>query len=240
MSLRYERSISIEFPIKEEEKIRDFFIEMQKQDFFLGEFKNCEKEDYYVPTTEQQLKSHYVFFIKDSLSTNEEGDEMFSTSYEYEAGNISEQLTNNGFIHEVVERVEEKTKIVENEIPSLASLYLTDSDELTHYTIVGEDMVLNVYLTTYSWRNELTINYKVEWTTDEKRAPKEIESRMNDYFISEIAHIQQVLVDSLLKYDIIVNEPVLDCRFECMNHTSQACSQDIADATLHRITEVME
>jgi len=233
MSLRYERNISIEFPLNSQEKLRDFFIEMQKQDFFLGEFKNCGKEDYYVPTTEQRLKSHYVF-------TNDEGNEMFSTSYQYEAGDISEQLTNNGFIHEMTERVEEKIKIVENEIPTLASLYLTDGDEIAHSTIVGEDMVLDIYLTNYSWRKELTITYKVEWTTDEKRAPKEIENRMNDYFISEIAHIQQVLVDSLLEHDIIVNEPVLNCKFECMNHTSQACSQDIADATLFRITEAME
>ncbi len=233
MSLRYERTISIEFPINSQEKLRDFFIEMQKQDFFLGEYKNYGEEDYYVPTTETRLKSHYVFI-------NEEGNEMFSTSYQYEAGNISEQLTNNGFIHEMIERVEEKVKIVEKEIPSLTSLYLTDGDATTHLTIVGDDMSLDVYLTNYSWRKELTIIYKVEWTTDEKRAPKEIENRMNDYFISEIAHIQQVLVDSLLEHDIIVNEPVLNCKFECMNHTSQACSQDIADATLFRITEAME
>lgn len=233
MSLRYERKISIEFPINSQEKLRDFFIEMQKQDFFLGDFKYCDKEDYYVPTTEPLLKSHYVF-------TNDEGKEMFSTSYQYEAEDISEQLTNNGFIHEMAERVEEKIKIVENEIPTLASLYLTDGDTTTHLTIVGDDMSLDVYLTNYSWRNELTIIYKVEWTTNSKRAPKEIESRMNDYFISEIAHIQQVLVDSLLEHDIIVNEPVLNCKFECMNHTSQACSQDIADATLFRITEAME
>lgn len=233
MSLRYERNISIEFPINSQEKVRDFFIEMQKQDFFLGEFKNCGEEDYYVPTTEQRLKSHFVFI-------NEEGNEMFSTSYRYEAGNISEQLTNNGFIHEMTERVEEKIKIVENEIPSLVSLYLTDGDDIAHHTIIGEDMVLDVYLTNYSWRNELSINYKVEWTTDEKRAPKEIESRMNDYFISEIGHIQNVLLTELLKLDIVIDEPVLNCKFECMNHTSQACSQDIADATLFRITEVME
>jgi hypothetical protein len=141
----------------------------------------------------------------------------------------------------MTERVEETFKILENDIPSLAALYLTDNgDETTHQTIAGDDMQLHVHLTNYSWRSNLSIDYRVEWYTDEKRAPKEIENRMNDYFISEIAHIQQVLVDSLLEHDIIVDEPVLHCKFECMNHTSQACSQDIADATLFRITEAME
>jgi hypothetical protein len=153
---------------------------------------------------------------------------------------ISNQLTANGYIHEMVEKVEEVDIVKENEIPSLSSLYLTDNEKVTTSTIEGEDMNLDIYLTNYSWRNELTIVYTVQWTTDSKRAPKEIESRMNDYFISEIAHIQQVLVDSLMNHAIIVNEPVLDCKFECINHTSQACSQDIADATLFRITEAME
>ena len=233
MSLRYERNISIEFPINSQEKLRDFFIEMQKQDFFLGDFKHCNKEDYYVPTTEPLLKSQYVFI-------DGKGNEMFSTSLQYEAEDISEQLTNNGFIHEMTERVEEKIKIVENEIPTLASLYLTDGDETTLHTVSGKDMVLDVYLTNYSWRNELTIVYKVQWTTNSKRAPKEIESRMNDYFISEIGHIQNVLLTELLKLDIVIDEPVLNCKFECMNHTSQACSQEIADVTLFRITEAME
>jgi hypothetical protein len=233
MSLRYERQISIEFPINSQDKLREFVIEMQKQDFFLGEYKHCTTKDYYVPYTEVRHNSAFVF-------TDANNQEMFSSEYEYESMRISNQLTANGYIHEMVEKVEEVDIVKENEIPSLSSLYLTDNEKVTTSTIEGEDMNLDIYLTNYSWRNELTIVYTVQWTTDSKRAPKEIESRMNDYFISEIAHIQQVLVDSLMNHAIIVNEPVLDCKFECINHTSQACSQDIADATLFRITEAME
>jgi len=208
------------------------YIEMQNQDFFLGEFKHCTKENYYVPYTETRQNSVFVFI-------GENDAEMFVTSYQYEAENISKQLTTNGYVHNMVERIDETTQTRENEIPNMASLYLTDKTP-TVQTIEGEDMTLDVYMTNYNWRNEVNIVYIVVWTTDSKKAPKEIEARMNDYFISEIAHIQQVLVDSLMNHAIIVNEPVLDCKFECMNHTSQACSQDIADATLFRITEVME
>ena len=232
MSLRYERNITIEFPINSQDKIRDFFIDMQRKSFFLGELKNSQTEDFYCPTTTVSNKSHYDF-------TDGEDRHMFTTTYQYEGEKIYEQLIDNGFNPVMTERIEIVEKNIEKEIPTLASLYLTDGDKIAH-TIEGEDMTLNVFITNYSWRQEFTIHYTVEWTTDEKRAPKEIESKMNDYFISEIAHIQQVLVDSLLEHDIIFNEPTLDCKFECMNHTSQACSQDIADATLNRITEAME
>ena len=228
MSLRYERRISIEFPINSQDNIRDFFIEMSRQDFFLGEFKYSHEVDYYVPfvTTKQDVS--YVF-------TSEDDTEMFTTEYEYEGQRISDQLTDNGFNHTVVERIEETDKTNENEIPTLAFLTLTDVETPTSNTIEGEDMELDVYLSNYNWRNELSIVYKVTWNTDVKQSPKEIESRMNEYFISEITHIQNELLNGLLKFHIVTNEPVLDCKFECMSLTSQMCSPEIADATLNRI-----
>lgn len=232
MSLRYERNIAIAFPINSQDKIRDFFIAMQRENFFLGELANSQTEDFYCPTVTVRNKSHYDF-------ADGEGRHMFTTTYQYEAEKIYGQLVDNGFNPEMTERVETVEKNKEEEIPSFASLYLTDRDKTAH-TIEGEDMTLDVWIHNYNWRQELSISYLVQWTTNEKRAPKEIESKMNDYFISEIAHIQQILVDSLLEHNIIFNEPTLDCKFECMNHTSKACSQDIADATLNRITEVME
>jgi hypothetical protein len=227
MSLRYERRISIEFPINSQDRVREFFIKMQKDDFFLGEFKHCMEEHYYVPYVETRQDTAFVFISEDDV-------EMFSTDYQYESQKISTQLTTNGFNHTVEQIVEESEKTIENEIPTLAFLYLTDK-EPTSTTIEGEEMSLDVYLSNYNWRNELSIVYKVQWSTDTKQAPKEIESRMNDYFISEITDIQNVLLSGLLEFDIVTNEPVLDCKFECMNHTSQVCSPEIADATLNRI-----
>jgi hypothetical protein len=149
-------------------------------------------------------------------------------------------LTKNGFPHTKTEVIVEEVKEKENQIPSIATLYLTDEEVIPLYTIEGEDMRLDVSFYTYSWQNTVRIRYVITWDTDSKQSPKEIEMRMNDYFISEMAHIQKVMVEGLLTYDIVINEPTLDCKFECINHTSQTCSNEIADATLNRLKESIE
>ena len=110
---------------------------------------------HYVPYTEVSHNSAFVF-------TDANNQEMFTSEFQYESMRISNQLTANGYIHEMVEKIEEVDIAKENEIPSLASLYLTDNEKVTTSTIEGEDMNLDIYLTNYSWRNELTIVYKVD------------------------------------------------------------------------------
>ncbi len=80
-----------------------------------------------------------------------------------------------------------------------------------------------------TWRNQIELSFELEWMTDRPQKKEEIESRLVDIPLRDMGRMQAIL-ESILKtkkFGALVDEPIIDCKFDAKTHTSSECAPDI-------------
>ena len=233
---RYEYQIVLKFEITDKEKLPDVLRELEANKFFFGESKIIEDENYqgtyYTPKNEEEEIITYTMMLDNKP--------LFTSEYLATMNSYLDQIRENNWNAYIEQNKTTSIKLSEPNYPEFAFLYLTDcylggSDD----TITGEDnKTLNVHYTTWSWDSEFRITFEIEWNTDSKKSPSEIEDTMKNYFISEIKHIQNTICSA---FDICefadTNNFTLDCEFKAYSHYEQKCSPEVREQLKNRLGE---
>ena len=80
-----------------------------------------------------------------------------------------------------------------------------------------------------TWRNQIELSFELEWLAERPKKKDEIESMLVDLPLHDMGRMQAI-VESILKtkkFGALVDEPIIDCKFEAKTHTSSECAPDI-------------
>ncbi len=231
---RYEYEIVLRFNIMNKDNLSEVLRTLENREMFFGEREVIKDEDYdydyYEPKNIEKETITYTVMLDDKP--------LFTDKYKSMIFEFYNQITENGWNPTITEEKTILNKIHEPEYPSFAFLYLTGG-KFNEDTITGEDnKTLNVYYNIMDWRNEFQLTFHVEWYTDSKKSPSEIEDTMKNYFIEDIKLIQNNIcsVGKLCEY-LDTEDFTLDCEFKAYSHYEQKCTPEVREQLRNRLGE---
>ena len=231
---RYEYEIVLRFNIINQDNLSEVLRTLENRQMFFGEREVIKDEDYdydyYEPKNIQEEKVEYTIMLDDKP--------LFADKYKSVIFEFYNQITENGWNPTITEEKRILNKIHEPKYPTFAFLYLTGG-EFNEDTITGEDnKTLNVHYNIQDWRNELLLTFHVEWYTDSKKSPSEIEDTMKNYFIEDIKSMQNNIcsVFELCEY-ADTEDFTLDCKFKAYSHYEQKCTPEVREQLINRLGE---
>lgn len=232
---RYEYQIVLKYEITDKEKLPDVLRVLEANKFFFGEDKIIEDEDYqgdyYTPKNEEEETITYTMMLDNKP--------LFTCEYLASMNSYLDEIRENNWNAYIEENKTTSNKLTEPIYPEFAFLYLTDGEDIDTDTITGEDnKSLNVHYSTWSWDSEFRITFDIEWNTDSKKSPSEIEDTMKNYFISEIKHIQDTICNAFDTCEFADTDNfTLDCEFKAYSHYEQKCSPEVREQLKNRLGE---
>ena len=232
---RYEYQIVLKFEMNDKEKLPDVLRVLEAKHFFFGDNSIIEDEDYdgdyYTPKNSKEETITYTMMLDNKP--------LFTCEYLATMNEYLDQILHNDWNAFIEENRITRNKISEPNYPDFAFLYLTDGEDYDTDTITGEDnKTLNVHYTTWNWDSEFRITFDIDWYTDSKKSPAEIEDTMKNYFIAEIKHIQNTICEA---FDVCefadTDNFTLDCQFKAYSHYEQKCSPEVREQLRNKLGE---